>query len=96
MHASDVVHVNPETIELLELAFYALPIGRQKAIEKDIRDNGTPRSQAIFNEIADTRIRMYAEQAQQMKDEEISKALHTLRVLGLNEDQIGKKLKRSK
>lgn len=96
MHASDVVQVSQETIEQLELAYYALTILRKKAIEKDIRENGTPRLQAIFNEIGARRIAMYAEQAKKDRDDEISKAIHTLRVLGLNEDQIGKKLKRTK
>lgn len=94
--SSSVVYLDESLIPLLEYAFLGMPKQKQDAVEAEIKSSGISRDQAIFNEICNPRIRMYAKGGEKIKDEEISKALRVLRSLGMSEDEIQTKLKRIK
>lgn len=93
---TSVVYLSDELVPLLEFAYHGMPKQKQEAVEADIKSTGISRNQAIFNEICNPRIRMYAKGGEKIKDEEISRALLVLRRLGMSEDEIQTKLKRIK
>lgn len=94
--STSVVYLNEDLIPMLEFAYHGMPKQKQDAVEAEIKETGISRDQAIFNEICNPRIRMYAKGGEKIKDEEISKALRVLRSLGLSEAEIQTKLKRVK
>lgn len=94
--STSVVYLSEELIPLLEFAYHGMPKQKQEAVEEDIKSHNITRNQAIFNEICNPRIRMYAKGGEKIKDEEINKALRILRSLGMSEEQIQTQLKRVK
>lgn len=80
--STSVVYLNPEIVPLLELAYFGIPKAQQEEIDEVVKEGKISRNQAIFNHIANMRIRMYAGKGKENRDEELARARHALRVLG--------------
>lgn len=78
-----MICLNENMIQLLEIAYLGMPTQKQKLVDAEIKA-GVSREQAIFNEITNPRIVMYAEKGEKLKEEKIQSALQVLRGLGVS------------
>lgn len=84
--ATPVVVLNGDVASKLGLAYYGLPKQRQEAVDAAIKEEGLSRTQAVFNEICNNRILMYAKQGEQEQHKVLEEALQVMRNLGMGEE----------